>query len=163
MKHLVLRTDIRKKLRDARILLVDSNIFVSELDNRTIDELIEILVNQDLKYIFSRNIKLVLYSRTNNGNQLNVFRNKNILYKNLNGKVFGDFINELCKSKNVRHSNIVLINSIECDKDVLSRVGFSVSTIDAPLHVKSNSYYISNMSGTSAFSEIIDLIVKSKS
>lgn len=162
VKHLVVRTDIRKKLRNTRIVLVDSNIFVSELDNTTIDELIDKLVTRDLEHIISRNVKLMLYNRNNNGNQLHEYRNRHVVYKNLNGMVLKDFVNELCISKNVSASNIVLINSMECDTDILSRVGFSVSTTDAPLPVKSNSYYISNMSGTSAFNEVIDLILKSK-
>ena len=58
--------------------------------------------------------------------------------------------------------NCALINSIVCDRDILSKVGFSASTVDAPLDVKSNSYYTSNMSGASAFNEIIELILKSK-
>jgi 3-deoxy-D-manno-octulosonate 8-phosphate phosphatase KdsC-like HAD superfamily phosphatase len=57
---------------------------------------------------------------------------------------------------------MVLINSIEADNDLLSKIGFTVSTFDAPLDVRSNSYYVSNLTGTAAFNEIIGLIIKSK-
>ena len=96
MKHLIIRTDIRKKLKDARVIVVDSNIFASELDNRTIDELIELLVDRDLESIINGNVKLVVYSSNKNGNHLYESWNKDILYKNLNGMAFGKFIDELC-------------------------------------------------------------------
>ena len=163
MKHLIIRTDIKKKLKDARIIVVDSNIFASELDNRTIDELIEILADRDLGHILNGKMKLVLYSNNNNGKHRYESWNKDIIYKYLNGMAFGDFIDEICAMKNVSARNIVLINSIVCDRGELSRVGFSASPVDAPLNVKSNSYYSSNMSGAGAFSEIVDLILKSRS
>jgi len=161
MKYLVLRTDLRKKLDKVKLILVDSNIFSRELDTG-IDNMLNKLISDNLGSIISKDVRLVIYNYSTAGNKTENFSHNYINYKSLNGIGVAELIRNLKIEFNVSDDKIVFLNATEDDPDLLSKIGFPASTIDAPLEVKINSFYVSNSTGTEAFNEVIDIILRAK-
>ena len=62
----------------------------------------------------------------------------------------------------VKKTEIAFINVSDADRSLLSSINFCATTIDAPLEIQTNSYYVSNFTGAETFNEIVGLISSAK-
>jgi hypothetical protein len=161
MKFLVLRTDLKKKLKNIKLLIVDSRIFTAELDEG-LDSIVESTCSAKLSRFVSDNIRVILCSDSSNGNNAGRLDNNYFMYSTLDGLTFKEFIDRACDDYKVKMREVAFINVSAADRNLLSNLNFSVATIDAPLEIKTNSYYVSNFTGSKTFNEIIELICFSK-
>ena len=84
------------------------------------------------------------------------------MYRALDGLTFNEFINKTCVDYKVKKSEVAFINVSDADRNLLSSINFSATTIDAPLEIQTNSYYVSNFTGAETFNEIVQLISSAK-
>ena len=157
MKFLVLRTDLKKKLRNIRLLIVDGRIFTAELDSTA-----ESIDSAKLSRLESDGIKVILCSESPNGNLSGKLNDNCFIYSTLDGLTFKEFINRACDDYKVKKTEIAFINVSDADRSLLSSINFSATTIDAPLEIQTNSYYVSNFTGAETFNEIVGLISSAK-
>ncbi len=157
MKFLVLRTDLKKKLRNIRLLIVDGRIFTAELDSTA-----ESIDSAKLSRLESDGIKVILCSESPNGNLSGKLNDNCFIYSALDGLTFKEFINRACDDYKVKKTEIAFINVSDADRSLLSSINFSATTIDAPLEIQTNSYYVSNFTGAETFNEIVGLISSAK-
>ncbi len=161
MKFLVLRTDLKKKLRNIRLLIVDGRIFTAELD-RGLDSIVESIDSAKLSRLKSDGIKIILCSESSNGNRAGKLNDNYFIYSALDGLTYKEFINKICDDYKVKKTEIAFINVSDADRSLLSSINFSATTIDAPLEIQTNSYYVSNFTGSKTFNEIVHIISSAK-
>lgn len=158
MKFLVLRTDLKIKLRYIRLLVVDTEIFTQENDKFT-----EKIEADRLNSLISANFHIVFCSDSTNGNYADLLNSSEVKYISLDGLSYHVLIDRLCYDYGINNNEIAFINITETDHGLLSSLNFSATTIDAPLEIKTNSYYVSNFTGSDTFNEIIRIISSAKS
>ena len=161
MKFLVLRTDLKKKLRNIRLLIVDGRIFTAKLD-RGLDSTAESIDSDKLSRLESDGIKIILCSESSNGNRAGKLNDNYFIYSALDGLTYKEFINKICDDYKVKKTEIAFINVSDADRSLLSSINFSATTIDAPLEIQTNSYYVSNFTGSKTFNEIVHIISSAK-
>ena len=161
MKFLVLITDLKKKLRNIKLLIVDCRIFTAELD-KGLDSIVESIDSDKLSRFVSHGIKVILCSESSNGNLTGKLNSNYLIYSALDGLTFKEFLNKACDDYKVKKTEIAFINVSDSDRSLLSSINFSATTIDAPLEIQTNSYYVSNFKGAGTFNEIVRLISSAK-
>lgn len=162
MKFLVLRTDLKKKLRNIKLLIVDAKIFTAELD-QGLDSILENIDSTKLNRLISDDIKVILCSNNSNGNHIDKLNSDYFKYCSLDGLSFSEFVNRASKDYQVKMEEIAFINVSITDHSLFSNLNFFVATNDAPLEIKTNSYYVSNFTGSKTFNEVIQLIFSARS
>jgi len=156
---LVLRSDISKKLRSVKLLLINLNIFSDQADKFEYGVIWERSADQIKDDIKSLGVEVVGYS-SNKKNSVTTARKyglKNILIK-------GNKKTELLEKfeKNYSFKDIFLIGSEITDVEIAGLSRFSASTAGSPLELKMESDYVSNFSGIDAYQEIGNLIINAK-
>ena len=156
---LVLRSDISRKLRSAKLLLINLKIFgekAEEFEYGTIwdREAGEIRAGLDHLGIG------VLGYRSSSKTPLKSAKNfgiDNIIIK-------GDKKKELLKQFNGEYSfkDIILLGAEEADINIAGLSRFSAATASSPLKLQMESDYVSNFSGDNAYQEIGNLIINAK-
>ncbi len=161
MKFLVLRSDLKRKLKYINLVIIDAEIFAAEIQeaNRQLSEKIE---QDTLKSMLQKNTRIVLSSNSSNGSHENLVNGSDIKYIPLDGLSYKEFIERLCSDYGINNTQVAFINKTEQDNDLLSGLNFSVATIDAPLELKTASYYVSNFTGTDTLNEIVQIINQAK-
>ncbi|NIP39585.1 MAG: hypothetical protein GWO07_14785 [Candidatus Dadabacteria bacterium] len=161
MKFLVLRTDLKRKLKYIRLLVVDAGIFASELTNGggSFGDNIERDMQSSL--ILDR-VRVVICSENDGGGYENLLNGSGIKYISLDGLSYAEIIERLCADYGVNRTEVAFINNSESDHNVLSALNFAVATMDAPMDVKTGSYYVSNFTGSKTLGEIIQIISAAK-
>ena len=161
MKFLVLRSDLKRKLKYINLLIIDAEIFAAEIKEAG-GLLCEKIEPDNLKSLLEKNMRIVLSSNTLNGGYDNLVNGSDIKYIPLDGLSYKEFIERLCADYGLNNTQVAFINKTEQDNDLLSGLNFSVSTIDAPLELKTASYYVSNFTGTDTLNEILQIINQAK-
>lgn len=161
MKFLVLRTDLRKKLRFVKLLVVDFNIFSAELQNGH-NGFASRIESESLQKLLDNNTGVVLCSDGANGAADSITKAIGIKHLALDGLSYSEILERLCQEFKLNKSQIAFVNATVSDKKLLSEINFSATTIDAPLRLKTASYYVSNFTGTQTLNEIMGIICAAK-
>ncbi len=161
MKFLVLRTDLKKKLKYIRLIVVNADIFEYELQNGT-DSITENIDTDSFNDILLEKVRIAVCSQSANGSYENFLDGSGIKYLSLDGLSYAEIIERLSEEYGVNKSQIAFLNNSDTDLNLLSGLSFSVATTDAPLDVKTVSYYVSNSTGSEALNEIVRIVASAK-
>ncbi len=161
MKFLVLRTDLKRKLKYIRLVVIDSGIFASGLINGSTAPC-DNIDREILGELVSDKVSIVLCSDNYNGKYENMLNATDIRHISLDGLSYAEIMERLCADYGVNKTEVAFINNSCPDPGLLSGLGFPVATIDAAMEIKTGSYYVSNFTGVQTFNEIIGVIVSAK-
>lgn len=156
---LVLRTDITKKIRSVRLLLINLKIFSENPDEHDYGHILGRDSDQVKLDMDSLGIEVLGY-RSNTKVPVSSARKQGINHI----VVKGDKKKELLSKLEGQYSfkDILLIGAEDSDIEIAGLSKFSVSTASSPLELKMESDYVSNFSGINAYQEIGNLIFNAK-
>jgi len=157
-----LRTDLTRKLKAIKLLIINADGFLTEsgvsyyMQNSSLNDGHEIRVLKKL------GVESVAFSTKESGALSPIISRLGI-----------ELLHQAVSQKSVLYSKLKIKHSISDDEiafiggdfsdlSIIERVSFPVATADAPLEVKSKSYYVTYGVGEEAVREVAKLILKAK-
>ena len=156
---LVVRTDITRRLRSAKLLLINLSVFGEKTENPdygTIWEYEPGILTEELE---SSGVDLLGFR---SGSRVALKTANSLKIRNISVKA--DKKKNLLKQLEGNYSfkDIVLLGAELSDIEIARLSSFSIATASSPLELKMNSDFVSNFSGIDVFQEIGNLILNAK-
>lgn len=153
-----LRTDLVKELSSIRLLLVNADGFST---NGTSPSAKLGLNGNCIELLKDEGVECIAFSATKSEEISSVAESLGIvLHEAVSEK--SNFYTKIKSELSLLDNEIALICRDGEDLQIMKRISFSAATPDAPLNVKSDSYYPTYFNGGYAVAEIAELIIKSK-
>lgn len=157
-----LRTDLRKKLSVIRLLLINADVFLSEIRFSLYAKNTLPSDGSEIKTLRKLGVKVIAFS-TKKSEALDPIINRlgvEILHRNILNKSV--FYAELKAEHSVLGNEIAFLGGDFSDLSIIDAVNFPVAAADAPLEVKTKSYYVAYGVGEGAVREVAELILKAR-
>jgi Low specificity phosphatase (HAD superfamily) len=158
-----LRTDLRKKLAPIKLLLINADGFLTESRTQQYYGQNSILNNgHEIKALNELGVRGVAFSTKKSEALLSITSRLGIeaLHQDVSQK--SGFYSKIKSEYSVSNSEIALLSGDFSDLGIIEKVNFSAAPADAPLEVKSKSYYITYGVGEESVRELAKLILKAK-
>ena len=153
-----LRSDLVKELGDIRLLLVNAGGFGSNGAGRSLNMGLN---GNKIDLLRDSGVECVAFSEAKSQEISSVAEELGIvLYEGISER--SRFYAKIKSEFSLQDHEVALICRDSNDLTIMKNVSFSAVTPDAPLKVKSESYYATYCSGGHAVKEIAALIIKSK-
>ena len=155
----VVRTDIKSKLKNVKVLLVNLGIFTEKQDNFNYGKIWPHGAKDVMDTLNKLGVRAIGY-KTGRGGKFKKPRGLKMELVELNGRRKMDFLSYFKGEFSFRDTAVIGYESD--DADLVRHAIFSVTTPGAPLELKMNTDYVSNFRGLKALEEIGNLIVHAK-
>jgi 3-deoxy-D-manno-octulosonate 8-phosphate phosphatase (KDO 8-P phosphatase) len=152
-----LRTDLVKKLAGIRLVLVNANGFGQGQENGNGSL-------PDGKYISllkESGVEFVAFSKSKSVAASSIAESLGIELREGVTEALGLY-DALKSELGIADKDVAFVSGDESDILLIARAGFSAARPEAPLHVKSRSYFVTYHSGGPAIGEIASLIYAAK-
>ena len=156
---LVVRTDITRKLRSAKLLLINLSVFGEKNENTDYGTIWDYETGALPEELKSSGVDLLGFR---SGSRVPLKTAKSLKIRNISVKA--DKKKDLLKQLEGNYSfkDIVLLGAELSDIEIARLSSFSIATASSPLELKMESDFVSNFSGIDVFQEIGNLILNAK-
>ena len=153
-----LRSDLIKELSHIRLLLVNAEGF--SVNGAGFSKKLGLNGNS-VEFLRDEGVECIAFSATKSQEISSVAESLGIaLHELVSDKT--EFYSKMKSELSLLDNEIAIICRDDADLKIMKRVSFTAATADAPLEVKSKSYYPTYNHGGYAVGEIAELIIKSK-
>ncbi len=153
-----LRSDLVRELSPIRLLLVNAGGFSSNGVNPSLSPGHN---GNQIEQLRDYGVECIAFSRAKSQEISSVAENLGIaLHEAISDKT--EFYSKMKSEYSLLDNEIAIICRDEADLQIMKKVSFTAVTPDAPIEVKSESYYAAYGTGGHAVREIASLIIKSK-
>ena len=156
---LVLRSDISRKLRSAKLLLVNLSVFGEKTESPDYGTIWKYEPGMLTEELESAGVDLLGFR---SGSRVPLKTANSLKIRNISVKA--DKKKDLLKQLDGNYSfkDIVLLGAEQSDIEIARLSSFSIATASSPLELKMDSDFVSNFSGIDVFQEIGNLILNAK-